>query len=803
MTLDKISSSHFIEFNTERLKQLITSHEDWLLQRLTRYVVDRGFGKYVPPLIESWRLAVSGVSESILIGLTELHPAFELGPDDDHTVDPVSRFAVLEAHRHRERGVTLNMFLGLLIYFRQIFLDLIRFADFDREYERDCHTIIERLFDRMLIAISMEWTNYDQRELIEDLQANNRLMTNEKNKYLSLFESHPHLVFILDKDHRIDNMNHSAATLLKKAKLPGSQYYRVVQEGETTLPVLRVSRESAAENHFEKVTSDDLFPWLADDLKDYAESTDLLRAFEKKVEMDQDVQYFNVKLSRTIDAREEIRGIILVIEDITSQKMVSEELRAAKEKAESANRAKSAFLASMSHELRTPLNAILGFANQMTKAPDLSSEHLKYLGIISNSGENLLNLINNVLDISKIEAGHLVREDMDINLGHLLNEIHALMSLKISEKGLDFHVSKSPELPQDVTLDAGKLRQVLTNLIANAIKYTETGAISLKVTVAAWESPGLAWLRFEVADTGIGIRPEDTEIIFTPFEQIAGQPNSESGTGLGLTICKQYTEVMGGRIGVQSKMETGSVFHLEIPAIVRAASPISQDQPPYDRAAGIVPGQPSYRILIAEDDPESRLLLVKLLEPFGFELREAVNGREAVDLFEQWRPHLIWMDIRMPVMSGLQAARRIKSTQHGQKTKVAALTAHALEEERLEILAAGCDAFIRKPYRESEILDALAKLLGVKFLYSDNEKAVPQGREVGLDPERMMKVPSNLTDDLQKAAVLLDEKHCLKTIGIIGAHDPPLGSCLHRMVKDFQYNEILVALDNLTGKRRI
>ncbi|RPJ81292.1 MAG: diguanylate cyclase, partial [Deltaproteobacteria bacterium] len=221
------NQKQFSGYDTADLHRLISTHEDWLLQRLTTYVIERGFGKYVPPLIESWRLAIAGVSESILIGLKDLFPEFEIGPDDDYAGDPVSRFAILEAHRHRERGITLKMFMGLLIYFRQIFVDLIQYAEFELGYERYSKKIIERLFDRMLLALSMEWTKYDQNKLIEDLQANNRLMTNEKNKYLSIFESHPHLVFILDNENRIDNMNHSAATLFYNAKLPGSQYYRV------------------------------------------------------------------------------------------------------------------------------------------------------------------------------------------------------------------------------------------------------------------------------------------------------------------------------------------------------------------------------------------------------------------------------------------------------------------------------------------------------------------------------------------------------------------------------------------------
>lgn len=796
-TGDRFTELSFAEFDVSELCELISSREDWMLQRLTTYVVERGFGKYVPPLIESWRLAVAGASESILVGLKELFPQFELGPDDDYAEDPVSRFAILEAHRHRERGVTLKMFLGLLIYFRQIFSDLIRSANFDLEYERCSTYIIHRLFDRMLIAISMEWTEYDQHKLIEDLQANNRLMTNEKNKYLSIFESHPHLVFILDNRNRIDNMNHSAATHFYNARLPGSQYYQVIKDGETTIPVLPVSSKSDSFGTGERASCEGLFPWLAEDLRAFSKSSDLMRSFEKKVDSENGTQYFNVKLSRTIDARKEMDGVILLIEDITSQKMFSEELRLAKERAESANRAKSAFLANISHELRTPLNAILGFTDLMRKSPAINSDQAKNLGIISKSGINLLNLINNVLDISKIEAGHMALEEVDINLKQLLNEITELMSIKVSEKGLGFNVKPAADLSRVIRVDAGKLRQVLTNLISNAVKYTEKGDVTLKVSIAEQDEPKRAGLRFEVTDSGVGIRKEDQEKIFSPFEQVGGQPVSDAGTGLGLAICKQYVDLMGGHIGVSSEPGKGSIFHFEIPASILPATSMSSDKPFSGRIAGVAAGQQRLRILIAEDNPDNRLLLRRLHEPLGFEIQEAVNGKEAVDIHEKWQPHLIWMDIRMPVMSGLDATRHIKEKSNGSETKIVALTAHALEAERIEILKAGCDEFIRKPYRDAEIYGALEKHLGVRFSFSDANPSEDPSVDHQLLQEQMEGIPPGLASRLRDAAVLLDDRICLHAIEGIRAHNHELGNRLCRMVENMQYKEILSTLDRL------
>jgi signal transduction histidine kinase/CheY-like chemotaxis protein len=393
----------------------------------------------------------------------------------------------------------------------------------------------------------------------------------------------------------------------------------------------------------------------------------------------------------------------------------TKELVVATRAAEAANRAKSIFLANMSHELRTPLNSVIGFSRLLASAPEVMPSQKQSLNIIIRSGEHLLNLINNVLEISKIESGRLELEQSTVDLHHLLQDIQIPMHAGAGEKGLKFTTEQAGHLPRHIVADPGKLRQVLLNLADNAIKYTRRGGVMLRAGAVDPLHTDRKRLRFEVEDSGCGIDATDRDAIFTPFVQLADPSAPNAGSGLGLAICKQYVERMGGHIGVRSEPGKGSLFYFEIPVTVPLSESVGIESR-YDRVIGVAPDQPRRRLLIVEDQPINRMLLFKILEPLDFELREADNGQTALMHFERWRPHLIWMDIRMPIMDGLEATRRIKATEAGRRTKIVAVTAHALEEERTEILAAGCDDFIRKPYQVTEIFECLTKHLGVRYI---------------------------------------------------------------------------------------
>jgi len=270
----------------------------------------------------------------------------------------------------------------------------------------------------------------------------------------------------------------------------------------------------------------------------------------------------------------------------------------------------------------------------------------------------------------------------------------------------------------------------------------------------------------------------------------------QAGTGLGLAICRQYVELLGGQIDVASELGKGSVFYFTVPVRV-LPSVVDPEQPTRGRVLGLAQGQPSYRLLIVEDQPDNRLLLRGLLEPLGFELREAANGQEAVTLFEQWHPDLIWMDIRMPVMDGLEAVRRIRATQAGATTKIIALTAHALEEEKRPILAAGCDDLVRKPFLEQELFDALARHLRLKFIYEkgSRQESAPAVPVPAPRPEQLDALPAQLRHDLRRAVIELDTARTQALIGQVTERDAPLGRALSTLAKQLDYTRILKLLE--------
>ncbi|MBW1788853.1 MAG: PhnD/SsuA/transferrin family substrate-binding protein [Deltaproteobacteria bacterium] len=477
--------------------------------------------------------------------------------------------------------------------------------------------------------------------------------------------------------------------------------------------------------------------------------------------------------------------------DISERKRIENVLQEAKKSAEAANRAKSAFLANMSHELRTPLNAVLGFSQLMRNDPSTTETQRENLEIINRSGEHLLTLINDVLDMSKIEAGRTILESEDFDLGELVRDITDMMRVRAEGKGLQLVLDQTSEFPRFIHGDAAKLRQIFINLVSNAVKFTDTGGVTLRLDAMPAEDDSELILRGEVEDTGSGIVPEDLERIFTPFEQLA-ESATQKGTGLGLAITRQFIEMMGGEITAKSEPGKGSLFRFTL-QVQRAQDIVTAKVATETRRIiGLEPDQPSWRILIVEDQLENRLLLKKLLEQVGFEVHEAVNGQEAIDVFEAWRPHFIWMDRRMPVMDGLTATRRIKAMESGKETIIVTLTASVFEEQRGEVVEAGCDDFLRKPFREAEIFDMMAKHLKVRYVYAE-EQPTTTAEAARMDlpsSEAMAALPPEWLAVLARAAEEIDLKAAEQIISRIGGRDKALAESLSYLVKDFRFDTL-------------
>ena len=473
---------------------------------------------------------------------------------------------------------------------------------------------------------------------------------------------------------------------------------------------------------------------------------------------------------------------------------------------EAANRSKSLFLAHMSHELRTPLNAILGFTELMSRDASLAVKHRKYIDIVNRSGEHLLGLINDILEMSKIEAGKTELREDDFALHSMIKSLEEMLRLKAQSKGLKLVIEQSPEVPRHIRTDESKLRQVLINLVNNAIKFTEKGRITLRIK---YEQPRQQnTLIFEVEDTGPGISPEEQSKLFEAFSQTETGKKSGKGTGLGLPISQKFVELMGGELTVSSRLGEGTLFTFYIP--VDTFTQNLTETISISEIIGLARNQPNYRILVADDDQKNCFLLTQLLSAIGFEVREAYNGQEAVETCFNWRPDLIFMDMKMPVMDGYAATQKIKKSGGDEAPAIVALTAQAFEEDRQNILAIGCDDFIRKPFQQQDILAVIRQHLNVQYCYKEDGLSAQDNSIEDSDgfqsnytirAEDLEVMPREWIEQLSEYAAQCSDLLILQLVEQIPSEHANLAAALTQIVHEFRYDKIFEFTQSIINKR--
>jgi PAS domain S-box-containing protein len=493
--------------------------------------------------------------------------------------------------------------------------------------------------------------------------------------------------------------------------------------------------------------------------------------------------------------------------DVTESREHEAALIAAKRTAEAANQAKSAFLSNMSHEIRTPMNSILGFSQLLTRGPGISSTQREYLETINRSGEHLLALINDILDMAKIEAGHCPLSAAVFDLRSMLNDVDQMLRNRAEEKGLDLGIQLASGLPERVNGDETKLRQVIVNLLGNAIKFTDSGSVKLRVASEKLVD-NRSRLSFEVEDTGIGIAPEDRTKVFAAFEQSEPGSHSEGGTGLGLAISRNFVQMMGGKIEITGEVGVGSIFRfsIETEANPRSDSSVEIEIETERLPLRLRAEDQGTRILVVDDHKSNRALIAGLLKPLGFDLQEAMNGREALDAAVSFEPRLILMDRHMPEMDGIEATRRIRSGEGNATVPIICVSASTYDADVEFAMEAGSSGFLRKPYDAVEMFESLSEHAGVAYEYEPTETETeaeiavppvpdPEADALALDPIALSSLPAELVSRLRNVVIACDATAIEKLTDEIGLKDWNTANAIRRLSGNFRYDDLRVALD--------
>ncbi|MEO6245337.1 MAG: PAS domain S-box protein [Opitutaceae bacterium] len=532
---------------------------------------------------------------------------------------------------------------------------------------------------------------------VQRRQAGEALATAER-KYRSIFENALEGLYLSSPDGRFVSANPALARMLGYA---------------TPAELLAAINDIPRQIYVQPTRREDFFALI--------HQSDEVSGFESEVYRKDGTTCWVSESVRVVrNATGEIDHFEGVANDTTQRHEAARALHAAKEAADAASRAKSYFLASVSHELRTPLNGILGYTQILRRDPALRDKQRAGVDVIHESAEHLLALINDVLDLSKIEAGRVELHPADFDLAEFSAGVARVFAPRAREKGVRFETTLAPDLPRWVRGDEQRLRQVVFNLLANAVKFTTEGGVGVVVEKSPRDGGAI---RFAITDTGPGITPADLAKLFEPFTQVGHRAGvASSGTGLGLAISRSLVERMGGQLGVESTPGQGSRFWCDVilPATTAAPAATRVNRPVIGYAG------PRRRVLVVDDNPANRAVLVDLLTPVGFEVGEVANGENAVTEVARACPDLVLMDLRMPGgMDGLEATRRIRRSVPGPGLRIIAISASAYELDRRECFAAGCDAFVAKPFREEDLWAQIGTVLNLEWQHGDAADATP------------------------------------------------------------------------------
>lgn len=654
------------------LKKLVVAKEDWLLEQVVMYAIANGYTEHTSTLREAWRASICGLTEPLLQALKRYDTPPEIPANADFTENSIAAYGIEQARLHRARGVTLNLFLGLTKYYRHAYCDLVRRFSADLSDPEGSRLFVERFFDLVELGFCSEWAMTSNEDKLAEIQSHNRQVTNEKNKYLTIFESLRDPVILLDEHNQPQNMNHAAHHLLLGRSEPGAIYYGR-DHAHPVIGSLTQILERAADEH----------------------------NFEIRLPTISGLRIFDVRVQEMLDISEKFLGTVLILNDVSEHKR-------ARDLAESANRAKSDFLAVMSHEIRTPLNGLLGLAD-LLKDTDLSNQQHQFVNGITSSSNVLRSVLNDVLDYSKIEAGVLDIEAHDFDLEEILKQVIDAVIAQARSKKLNIELDISDNIPDKLHADETKLLQILINLVGNAVKFTHHGGVRVKVRYALATERQADELLFEVIDTGIGLPEGDNSALFDAFSQ----PNTASsrvygGTGLGLAICKKLVHAVGGTIGCAANPDGGSIFSFSYPIIDGTLSIDSNliselsDQPLGD-----------LHVLLVEDNEVNRIVAEGFLRKLGHRICVAEDGSQALLRLKDQKFDLMLLDDRMPGLSGRELLQLMRSSKDSDIARLPVIihSACVVRREIEDCFKAGADGFLTKPFTQEDLARAMRDCL--------------------------------------------------------------------------------------------